>query len=99
MAEVECKIEIKHPDSKEIVELVNHKYLTDLTLNDSNSVNTFIWEDGNYSCDCNRNDFFYQVKNNAKPFEADMMQCGDTFKIRITRLDTNEVIYDQFKEE
>lgn len=93
---VECKIEIKEVATGDIIILQNRQYVTDLDIKD-NIVNCFMWEDGNYSCDCNRHNFFMQVKHGLKPLEAEDIACGDSrYKIRITRLDTNEEVYSEF---
>lgn len=49
----------------------------------------FIWDEGNYSCDCNRAIFF-----TAETDEDDDMECGDTaFSVRITALDDRRLLY------
>lgn len=45
------------------------------------SPDTYIWEDGNFSCDCNRRLFFLRANNDEEPDDED---CGDTaFSVRL----------------
>lgn len=36
----------------------------------------FIWEEGNFSCDCNRSIFINEIDNTFP-----LMDCGDTIKL------------------
>jgi hypothetical protein len=49
----------------------------------------YIWEEGNYSCDCNRRSFFYGRFVEDSP-------CGEgKYLIKISNADTGEVYYDE----
>lgn len=52
----------------------------------------FIWWEGNYSCDCNRDLFFNRISNPA--YDTDM-PCGESaYKLNwIKNLETNRIIY------
>jgi hypothetical protein len=57
----------------------------------------FIWSEGNFSCDCNRNLFFERECLGAKDDEgrADDRECGqEAFLVRITSNATGEVLYE-----
>jgi hypothetical protein len=56
----------------------------------------FMWQDGNFACDCNRADFFGKAKNDF-PFDVNH-QCGDSrFSVRLTAPDGTR-IYSDFAE-
>ena len=49
----------------------------------------YIWEEGNYSCDCNRRSFFYGKFVEDSP-------CGDVeYLVKISNAQTGEVYYDE----
>lgn len=53
----------------------------------------YIWEDGNYSCDCNRELFFTRARFEDDPEET---ECGDErFSVRLSDADTGEILYDE----
>lgn len=55
-------------------------------------VDTSIWAEGNFSCDCNRADFFAEAQQLPDDEEA---PCGDTrYRVRLASL-TGRVIYDE----
>lgn len=53
----------------------------------------FIWEEGNYSCDCNRDLFFHRAIN--PEHDNDELECGDKlYRVNwIKNLETGRVIY------
>ena len=56
----------------------------------------FIWEEGNYACDCNRELFFYRAKNIEEPEET---KCGEEkYSVKIIRKSNGEVLYDEFED-
>lgn len=62
----------------------------------------FWWSEGSFSCDCNRYLEFYRRKHGEEPpqKEYDEIRCGDEkYSVRMTRLDTGEVFYDELEEE
>ena len=53
----------------------------------------FLWGEGNYSCDCNRELFFLRVKNEDEPL-GEESRCGiERFSVRITNSETQELLY------
>lgn len=56
-------------------------------------VSTFMWEDGNYSCDCNRYLFFQREKD--EEMEEDY-PCGDSaYSVRIRNPHAGTVFYEE----
>lgn len=54
----------------------------------------FMWSDGNYSCDCNRELLFSRAREEDEPDNTD---CGDhRFSVRISDADTFHILYDEF---
>lgn len=52
----------------------------------------FIWEEGNFSCNCNRGQFFAGAGNEDDPNH----ECGDgMYLVRIVRVSDGEVLYDE----
>ena len=50
----------------------------------------FLWEDGNYACDCNRSLFFHRAANEPEP---DEISCGCTaFSVQV-RAPDGSVLY------
>ena len=55
---------------------------------DNNEPHTYIWQDGNYSCDCNRHLFFYDDWGG---------ECGDGgFSVNLQNPKTGEYFYKEF---
>ena len=55
---------------------------------------TYIWEDGNYSCDCNRRRFFARANDEDKDLDR---PCGyDRYSVRLRNAKTGRVYYDEF---
>lgn len=55
--------------------------------------NTYWWEEGNASCDCNREIFFYAALHED---DGDL-ECGhERFSVRCTDNDTGEILYSEF---
>jgi len=58
----------------------------------------FLWSDGNYSCDCNREHFFLRAMGQDEDDDS-ATACGDErFSARISNADTGDVLYDEFSE-
>lgn len=54
---------------------------------------TFIWEEGNYGCDCNRHIFFQRAKND----DDDDIQCGEgKYAVNIKNPKTGKIFYREF---
>ena len=68
-------------------------YKDDLYLDEDNLPNTFIWEDGNYACDCNRRLFFARVNDEDEDWESG---CSDT-EYSVNIMLGNECIYSEFE--
>ena len=75
-------------------------YITDTITNkqsvyhdDCNYIdfNPFIWEEGNYACDCNRGLFFYNWEGDEE------FECGDSRFIidKIINRGTGEILYNE----
>lgn len=56
--------------------------------------NTYWWEEGNASCDCNREIFFLGALKQPEP---DEVECGEgKYSVRLSNNVTGEVLYDEF---
>jgi hypothetical protein len=52
---------------------------------------TFIWEDGNFSCDCNRSIFFHKALGEPEAVEA---ECGESkFRVDFIKDETGKIWY------
>jgi len=59
----------------------------------------FMWESGNYSCDCNREIFFRAGAGLTPLPEDDENKCGNSrYLVRITNKETKEIVHDEFVE-
>jgi hypothetical protein len=85
----EVAIKIRQVASGEIVSYLDYLYWDA----DNDIPHTFIWEEGNYSCDCNRSLFFHRNKG-LKDDQFEESECGDEdYEVEITNPKTGEVIY------
>lgn len=58
-------------------------------------VDCYIWEDGNYSCDCNRHLFFER----AAGIEPVSEKCGTgKYSVQVYNPKNGEIIYDEFSD-
>ena len=72
-------------------EIREHSHLALLDKDLSCNLDLYLWEEGNFSCDCNRRLFFYP----GQEFEDD--PCGDEeFSVNIINPKTGLVIYKEF---
>jgi len=56
--------------------------------------NTYIWDEGNFACDCNRKLFFCRAGNEDEPEE---IPCGDgKYSVNIYNSKNNECIHHEF---
>ncbi len=71
-------------------------YESDEILSDGDTVpNPYIWEEGNYACDCNRMAFFARVKGDAS---AEIIACGGSrFAVNLENPVTREIYYREFQ--
>lgn len=70
------------------------EYKDTLDVTEDGVPNDYIWEDGNYACDCNRATFFGSeyVDDGRKHFP-----CGHTaFSVNLRRDDTGEIFYREY---
>ena len=66
------------------------EYRDDSEWADEDGLSSFIWTDGNYSCDCNRGLFFCRAKGEDDDQD---FPCGDhRFGVSI-KLENGEVVY------
>lgn len=74
---------------------VTRVYKTDGLLDDDGEhLHTYIWEEGNYSCDCNRY-LFYQRAHGEEERDEDCT-CGDGgYVVWIVNPATGDIVYDE----
>jgi hypothetical protein len=59
----------------------------------------FMWEEGNYSCDCNRKSFFQRAAAEDQD-DKEQRPCGDGgYAVRLRNKLTGRVYYDEFSTE
>lgn len=69
-------------------------YQDELSPNEEDgSPNTYIWEEGNYGCDCNRRLFFARINNEEEDWESG---CSET-EYSINIFQGEKLIYSEFK--
>jgi len=87
MKEVNVDVHIRKNKTGEI------RTRKDTLLCDDDGISTFIWGEGNYSCDCNRGIFFARVNGEE---EDEDIKCGSSkYSVNI-ELD-GEMIYSEFE--
>jgi hypothetical protein len=77
---------------------VERVYKTQDILNpeDNGVFDPFMWQDGNYACDCNRYSFFQRALNES---EDDEVPCSDDkYTVYIVNPKTNGIVYDERKQ-
>lgn len=85
----DVKIEIKNNESGEVRESIQQEI-----IGEDGQPSIYIWEDGNFSCDCNRALFFGEFMNDENVPDVD---CGDVkYSVRISHPESGEVIYNEF---
>lgn len=67
----------------------------DLYMNDEGVPETFIWEEGNYACDCNRRLFFARANNEPENHEGN---CGDTEHYSVNIMYGDKLLHSEFDE-
>lgn len=77
-----AKLEIRHNESGEVRV---HPQTWDWDGDD------FIWSEGNFSCDCNRGDFFAQGIGDNE--DQDVICGNDKYSVRLTAIDGGAVLY------
>ena len=91
---VEIDVVVKHNDTGEIRTLST----TAILDNETYEPHLFIWEEGNYSCDCNRKIFWGRAIEHE--YEDEETPCGDgKYSINLVNPKTGEVVYREFSVE
>jgi hypothetical protein len=68
-------------------------YHTDAILMDGEEEpNTYIWEEGNFACDCNRHDFFQDADNEDR---TEGTCSDDKYTVALINPVNNRVFYDE----
>ena len=72
------------------------EYPTGIMLNDDNTPYTFYWEEGNASCDCNRELFFgYAI---GLKYNEISHECGEEkFRVNLENPVTGDIFYKEFE--
>jgi hypothetical protein len=88
---VEAGVRIRQVSTGEVRELLENAIIEE----GEDDPSTFIWEDGNYACDCNREIFF----NRAIGEDAPDRDCGDgAYLVQLFNPVDGSVYYDEFVE-
>jgi hypothetical protein len=83
-------VEIRDNDTGIVREYQNADILTDGGAEPS----SYIWEDGNYSCDCNRRLFFARAAGEDEDWDSD---CSDgLYSVRVRNKKSGRVFYSEF---
>lgn len=71
------------------------EYQNDAILEDGDfEPSAFIWESGNYSCDCNRRLFFARAAGEDEDWDSD---CSDgLYSVRLRNKKSGRVFYSEF---
>ena len=89
---VKCIAYIRNNETGEI-----RHYKDDLIWDtENNCPHTFIWEEGNYGCDCNR-DLFFNYAIGKKYDEIKDKKCGhEKYDVNLENPKTKEIIYREY---
>ena len=66
----------------------------ELVLDDDGKPDAWVWSDGNYQCDCNRQIFFERAGGSAVDSLVHF-ECGDSRYLVRVMLDDGTVLYDE----
>lgn len=58
--------------------------------------NAFIWEEGNYACDCNREIFFFRAGGERTPDEESAC-TDDRYSVNLVNPITGKAFYEEFR--
>ena len=90
MPKTRINVYIKNNETGEIRQYEDEEHLEPgETLPDS-----YIWEEGNYACDCNRELFFERAAKNPDP---DSKCSTDRFAVRLEIQETGQIYYNEFE--
>ena len=86
---VEIVAYIRNNETNEI-----RKYATDIIWDENeHEAETYIWEEGNFSCDCNRHIFFQNVNGE----DDENRKCSeDKYSVNLLNPKTNKYFYKEF---
>ncbi len=57
---------------------------------------TYIWEEGNFSCDCNRKMFFLSGLNRSEPSDEEIPCGGGKYLVNLENPQTSEIFYREY---
>lgn len=81
---------IRNNATGEVRQYQNEAILED----DADMIDPYIWEEGNFACDCNRESFFCQAASVDEPEEP---KCSDDrFAVNLENPATGEIFYREF---
>ena len=88
--------EVAHIKKVSTGEIVRYE-ATGLWVEDDCCPLIYIWESGNFSCDCNRELFFSDAKGIERP---DDVSCGEGgYLVNLENPKTGEIFYREFEQE
>ena len=87
---------IRHNPSGEVRQCKDEiLFNTDSCMGEENAPCTYIWEKGNFECDCNRRGFFKRAGGDD---DLDFGECGSgEFSVNLENPKTGVVFYREFK--
>lgn len=90
MKQIRCIAHIRKNDAGEV-----RRYPFDESgEEDQDLPSTYLWEEGNYACDCNRELFFER----SKGVEIDNEKCShNRFAVNLENAETGEIYYREFE--
>lgn len=66
----------------------------DILMRGDAEPSSYVWEDGNYSCDCNRRLFFARAANDDENFDS---ECSyGLYSVRLRNKKSGRVFYSEF---
>lgn len=73
------------------------EYVTSAILEDDNTIFTFGWCEGNYSCDCNRNLFFLRANNEDEEEAWEYDNCSEgEYSVQLLNSVDRSMLYKEF---
>jgi len=94
---VQILVRIRKNDTGEVREYKDYAIWEDDFANDGlGQPSLFIWQEGNYACDCNRYLFFQRSANEEE--DLDKKNCGDDkYSVQIYNPKNGEILYNEFE--
>ncbi len=90
---VACVAEIKNNETGEIVEYET----SEVFIHGQNEPDIYIWEEGNYACDCNRHLFFMEAKKEPRPDNSELKCTTDKYSVNLKNKKNGNVYYREFE--